>query len=86
VRVPGHLRLDEAADRYGLPTVGRVDSLAAALTDGLGRLPAAGDEIAVGDWTVRAATVRKHRVLDVDLVAPAAAGPPADAAREDEGR
>ena len=43
VRVPGSLRLDEAADRYGLPAAGRVDSLAAALTDGLGRLPAAGD-------------------------------------------
>ena len=40
----------------------------------------------MGDWTVRAATVRKHHVLDVDLVAPAAAERPAGPAGEDEGR
>ncbi|WP_218830491.1 hemolysin family protein [Rubrivirga marina] len=76
-RLPGALRADEAAELLG-PSVGAAATVGGLVVAALGRVPAAGERLRLGDAEVEVERVDGHAVASV-LVTPAPAGPDPDA-------
>ncbi|MFC4530761.1 hemolysin family protein [Sphaerisporangium dianthi] len=73
VTVPALLRAHEVEERIGFQMPeGPYETLAGLLISRLGRLPDPGDSVVVDGWTLRADTVRRHRIEQITLTAPAA--------------
>ncbi|MFC6085214.1 hemolysin family protein [Sphaerisporangium aureirubrum] len=71
VAVPAMLRAHEAEERTGFQMPeGPYETLAGLLISRLGRLPQPGDAVEVDGWTLRADTMRRHRIERMTLTAP----------------
>ncbi len=70
-RVPGTMRPDELELALGfeLPE-GEYETVAGYILERLGRLARRGDEVSVDGWKIRVASVRRRRILAVDVVPP----------------
>lgn len=68
-RVPGRMRLDELYDATTciLPE-GDYETVAGFILQRLGRVAKRGDEVRVGEWRLRAAYVRRHQIISVDVL------------------
>ena len=64
--VPGSLRIDEAADRLGVPLpVGDYETVAGFLMDRLGRVPKRRDTVEHEGWRLRVRAMQRRRVVQV---------------------
>ncbi|MET8161381.1 hemolysin family protein [Sphaerisporangium sp. NPDC005289] len=71
IAVPALLRAHEVEERTGFQMPeGPYETLAGLLISRLGRLPDPGDSVVVDGWTLRADTVRRHRIEQITLTAP----------------
>ncbi|MEU9888498.1 hemolysin family protein [Sphaerisporangium sp. NPDC051011] len=69
--VPAGLRAHEVEERTGFQMPeGPYETLAGLLISRLGRLPDAGDRVAVDGWELRADVVRRRRIERITLTAP----------------
>jgi CBS domain containing-hemolysin-like protein len=72
VAVPALLRAHEVEERTGFQMPeGPYETLAGLLISRLGRLPEPGDSVVVDGWTLRVDRVRRRRVEQITLTAPA---------------
>ncbi|MEX2264778.1 MAG: hemolysin family protein [Bryobacteraceae bacterium] len=71
VRLPGFMRVDEAADWIAIESSGRAATIGGLILQALGRLPAAGERIAIGDAEFEVEQVGHHSISSVLVRAPA---------------
>jgi magnesium and cobalt exporter, CNNM family len=70
-RVPGAIHLEELQRVTGcLLPEGEYETLGGFINDRLGRVARQGDKVDVDGWSIRVVSVRRHRILSVDIESP----------------
>ncbi|MGH2732932.1 MAG: hemolysin family protein [Actinomycetota bacterium] len=68
-RIPGIMRPDELAKAIGIELPeGNYETVAGFILERLGRLARRGDEVLADGWTIRVVSVRRRRILSVDVL------------------